>query len=116
MLSLIAPVLLAAAATPVTVEPVTRNCLQTRDTRGQRLSPEKGYFVQTREGWWRNTGPACPLFGPNRLLVAVRPNDNLCSGDLVNVVDNYQRINFGVCALGGWERVADTAVPKPFGH
>jgi isopentenyl diphosphate isomerase/L-lactate dehydrogenase-like FMN-dependent dehydrogenase len=23
---------------------------------------------------------------------------------------------FGVCALGGWERVADTAVPKPFGH
>ena len=114
MLTLLAPLMLAAA-TPAAA-PATINCLQTRDSRGQRLSPEKGYFVQTREGWWRNTGPACPLFGPNRLVVAVRPNDNLCKGDLINVVDNYQRINFGVCALGGWQAVAETEVPPPFGH
>jgi hypothetical protein len=115
MLSVIFP-LMMAAATPAVAPVETRNCLQTRDTRGQRLSPEKGHFVQTREGWWRNTGPACPLFGPNRLLVAVRPNDNLCSGDLINVVDNYQRINLGLCKVGGWERVVDADVPKPFGN
>jgi hypothetical protein len=114
MLTLLAPLMLAAA-TPA-VAPATTNCLQTRDTRGQRLSPEKGYFVETRQGWWRNTGPACPLFGPNRLVIAVRPNDNLCKGDLINVVDNYQRINFGVCTLGSWENVAEADVPKPFGH
>jgi hypothetical protein len=114
MLTLLAPLMLAAA-TPA-VAPAATNCLQTRDTRGQRLSPEKGYFVETRQGWWRNTGPACPLFGPNRLVIAVRPNDNLCKGDLINVVDNYQRINFGVCTLGSWENVAEADVPKPFGH
>jgi hypothetical protein len=115
MLTLLAPLMLAAA-TPAVAPPVTRTCLRTNATRGQRLSPEKGYFVETREGWWRNTGPACPLFGPNRLIVAVRPNDNLCRGDLINVVDNYQRINFGVCALGDWERVEAATVPPPFGH
>lgn len=114
MLILLMPLMLAAA-TPEAA-PETRTCLPTRDTRGQRLSAEKGYFIETRQGWWRNTGAACPLFGPNRLLIAVRPNDTLCRGDVVNVVDNYQRINFGMCALGHWERVAATQVPPPFGH
>jgi hypothetical protein len=114
MLTLFAPLMLAAA-TPA-MAPATTNCLQTRDTRGQRLSPEKGYFVETRQGWWRNAGPACPMLGPNRQIVAVRPRDSLCKGDLINIVGDYQRINFGACVLGAWEAVAEADVPKAFDH
>lgn len=117
MLSLMVPLLLAVAAPAPAASPapVARNCLPSRQMTGERLSAEKGYFVRTRQGWWRNTGPMCPFLGPNRLLVAVRPNDDLCSSDLVNVVENYQRINLGVCTLGSWERVEPDSVPRSSG-
>nr|WP_310522895.1 hypothetical protein [Polymorphobacter sp.] len=101
MLGLGLPVM--AAETPAT----SRDCLANRDIRAKRLSAGDGYFAQTRQGWWRNTGAVCPAFAKDRALVTRGNNDRQCSGDLVEVFDPFSRIGYGACVLGGWERVAD---------
>lgn len=123
MIAFVLPLLLAAANPPLAAAPapaaapaVTRKCLMNRGMRGQRLSREAGYFVQNGEGWWRNTGPACALFGPQRVVVSVTPNDRQCSGELINIVDSYQRVNLGACTLGEWQKVDPATVPPPFNH
>lgn len=118
MLSLLLPLFLAtttaepAANAPSQTE--TRQCMRNRDIRGQRATADAGYFVRTWQGWWRNTGPACPGLGTNRMLVSFRPSDTQCSGDIVNAVDQFSQINYGACTLGGWERVDESQVPPPY--
>ncbi len=93
-----APVVLAAPA-------VTRNCLITREIRGKRLSAGEGYFVQTRQGWWRNAAGACPAYGPRRALVTRSNSIYQCAGDLVEVFDAFSRIGYGACRIGKWEKL-----------
>ena len=106
---ILAVVALAIAAPLVAAEPplASRDCLANRDIRAKRLSAGDGYFAQTRQGWWRNTGAACPAFAKDRALVTRGNNDRQCSGDLVEVFDPISRIGYGGCVLGSWEPVAE---------
>ena len=100
--------LLAAIATPAIAAdqpPATRLCLENRAIRAKDLSAEHGYFARTSQGWWRNTGTACPAFARDRALMTRSPSDRQCRGDVVTVFDPISRMEFGGCALGGWERV-----------
>jgi hypothetical protein len=99
-----------AAAAPAAVAPATRDCLENRDIRAREISAEHGYFARTPQGWWRNTGPACSAYAPNRALVTRSPQNRQCKGDIVVVFDPFSRIEFGACGLGAWERVE--APPK----
>ena len=89
----------------------SQECLANRDIKARRMTAEKGYFARTSLGWLRNLGPACAAYGPNRALVTRSLNDRQCRGDVVSVVDPFSRIEFGGCALGAWEQVADSEVP-----
>ncbi len=92
----------ALAAEPAT----TKQCMANRDIRAKRLSPELGYYVKTSNGWWRNTGAACPAYAPDRALITRSYNDRQCSGDTVETIEPHSRITYGGCVLGGWEKVA----------
>ncbi|KAB7645485.1 hypothetical protein [Polymorphobacter fuscus] len=86
--------------------PETQLCLENRALRAKELSATHGYYVRTSQGWWRNTGPACPAYGPNRALATQSTQNRQCRGDVVNVFDPFSRIQFGGCVLGAWERVS----------
>ena len=105
-------VLLAILATPVVAAqpPTSKNCIANRDIKAKKLSAETGYYVQTSRGWWRNTA-SCPAFGPDRALVTRSNNDQQCSGDIVEAIDPFSRINYGGCGLGRWEKVDGPPVP-----
>lgn len=94
----------ALAAEPTT--PETRDCLQNRSIRAKRLSAEQGYFVQTSQGWWRNTAGGCPAYGPRRAISTNSTADRQCKGDVVQVFDAQTRIGYGGCPLGAWEKLA----------
>lgn len=98
--------LLAVTATPAFAAPpvAAKSCIGNRDIRAKRLSAETGYYVQTSRGWWRNT-VSCPAFGADRALLTHSYNDQQCSGDVVEAIDTFSRINYGGCALGNWEKV-----------
>lgn len=102
--------LTAAVAARAEEPPETRLCLENRSIRAKEVSAEHGYFVRTPEGWWRNTGPSCSAYGPNRALLTRSIENRQCRGDIVVVFDPFSRIEFGACALGAWERVP--APPK----
>jgi hypothetical protein len=105
--------LLAAIAGPALAEPSapeTRACLDNRSIRAKDASAEHGYFVRTPQGWWRNTGPACSAYAPNRALLTRSTLDRQCRGDVVVVFDTMSQIEFGSCILGDWVRVE--APPK----
>ena len=107
-LALLAGALFAGVSVPAVaaISPsAPRDCLANQDIRAKRLSAGEGYFAQTRAGWWRNTGAACPAFARDRVLVTRSNSNRQCRGDLVEVFDAFSRIGFGGCALGGWERV-----------
>jgi hypothetical protein len=107
---IIIPALLVALgiAAPVAAapDPTVKTCISNRDIRAKRLSAADGYFVQTSQGWWRNTGAACPAFAKDRALITRSTSDRQCRGDQVSVVDPFSRIEYGGCVLGSWERVA----------
>ena len=90
--------------------PETQLCIENRSIRTKDVSAERGYFVRTPQGWWRNTGPACSAYGPNRALVTRSIENRQCRGDIVAVVAPFSRIEYGACVLGDWERV--DAPPK----
>lgn len=101
------------AAMPARAEdkpPETRLCLENRSIRTKDISAEHGYFVRTPQGWWRNTGPSCSAYAPDRALMTRSTQDRQCRGDVVVVFDPFSRIEFGSCVLGAWERVG--APPK----
>lgn len=101
------------AAVPARAEdkpPETQLCIENRSIRAKEVSAEHGYFVRTPQGWWRNTGPACSAYGPNRALVTRSIENRQCRGDIVTVFDPFSRIEYGACVLGAWERV--DAPPK----
>jgi hypothetical protein len=100
----------ARADTPPKTPPETRMCLENRDIRAKDISAEHGYFARTPQGWWRNTGPACSAYGPNRALFTRSIENRQCRGDIVTVFDAFSRIEYGACVLGAWERV--DAPPK----
>lgn len=107
--------MLAVMALPALAEekaggPETRLCLENRSIRTKDVSAQNGYFARTPQGWWRNTGPSCTAFGPNRVLVTRSVQNAQCRGDIVRVVDPFSQIEFGACVLGAWERV--DAPPK----
>jgi hypothetical protein len=108
--------LLAGVAAPALAQtepdnaPDKRACLQNRDIRAKDVSADHGYFARTPQGWWRNTGPNCSAYGPNRALATRSNEDRQCRGDLVSVFDPFSRIEFGSCLLGEWVRV--DAPPK----
>lgn len=116
MISLMASLLLAAGsaaeppATPADAAPETRACLENREIRARQTSAESGYFARTPRGWWRNNGPPCSAFAPNRALSTFSPQNRQCQGDIVRVFDPFSRLEFGACVLGNWERVE--APPK----
>ena len=93
----------ALAAPPV--GPHTQDCIENRDIRARRQSAEDGYFVQTRQGWWRNTAGGCPLYKRNGILVTQSPQNRQCRGDVVQVVDPMLFFTIGSCPLGAWERI-----------
>jgi hypothetical protein len=106
-LALIALATATAPAPPVLAAPaVTRNCLLSRDIRGQRLSADQGYFAQTRQGWWRNAAGACAAYGPRRALLTRTNSNQQCAGDFAEVFDAFSRIGYGGCRLGKWEKLA----------
>ncbi len=118
------PVLLLAIATPAAAAapvappaaasgtpPKTVLCLNNRDIRTRVTTAADGYFAQTSQGWWRNTGAACSAYAPSRTLVTRSIENRQCRGDLVVVVDLLSRMEFGSCALGDWVRV-DAPPPK----
>lgn len=116
-LAIVVPGLLAVvglvAALPARADdkpPETQLCLENRSIRNKDASAEHGYFARTPQGWWRNTGPACSAYGPNRALVTRSTQDRQCRGDVVVVFDPFTRIEYGGCVLGAWERV--DAPPK----
>lgn len=109
------PLVAPAAAKPAQA-PETRICLRNDAIISQRVSGDPGYFVQTRQGWWRNTATECASFGPNRFAVTQSLNNQQCRGDVVNLLDRSSRLNFGGCKLGEWEKVAEADVPPPFNH
>jgi hypothetical protein len=90
--------------------PETRLCLENRSIRAKDISAEHGYFARTPQGWWRNTGPSCSAYAPDRALMTRSTQDRQCRGDVVVVFDPFSRIEFGSCVLGAWERVS--APPK----
>lgn len=95
----------------------SQSCLSNRAIRAKTLSAEQGYFARTAQGWWRNTGPACAAYRPDRALRTFSYNDRQCSGDVVAVFDQFSRIDYGNCVLGKWERVAaPAAANKPQGR
>ncbi len=101
------------AAVPVLADdkpPETQLCIENRSIRTKDVSAEHGYFVRTPQGWWRNTGPSCSAYGPNRALLTRSTQDRQCRGDVVAVFDPFTRIEYGACVLGAWERV--DAPPK----
>lgn len=116
MIGMMMALLLAASGAadappkPADKPPETRACLENRDIRAREASAQHGYYARTPQGWWRNTGPACSAYAPNRALITRSPQNRQCSGDIVVVFDPFSRIEFGVCALGKWERV--DAPPK----
>jgi hypothetical protein len=99
-----------AEPVPAAAPPQTLACLDNRDIRTRQMSAEHGYFARTPQGWWRNTGPACSAYAPNRALVTRSPHNRQCRGDIVTVFDPFSRLEFGACVLGSWERVE--APPK----
>jgi hypothetical protein len=102
-----------AAAAPARADdkpPETQLCLENRSIRAKDVSAEHGYFARTPQGWWRNTGPACSAYGPNRALLTRSIENRQCRGDVVVVFDPFTRIEYGACPLGAWERV--DAPPK----
>jgi hypothetical protein len=105
--ALAAPVLAAPEASGA---PETRTCLENRSIRAKDISAEHGYFVRTPQGWWRNTGPACSAYAPDRALLTRSTVDRQCRGDVVVAFDPFSKIEFGGCVLGDWQRV--DAPPK----
>lgn len=101
----------SAAAVPPATPPETSMCLSNRDIRNRVTTAADGYFAQTSQGWWRNTGIACSAYAPQRALLTRSNQDRQCRGDLVVVFDPLTRIEYGSCPLGDWVRV-DAPPPK----
>jgi hypothetical protein len=84
----------------------TKKCMLNRDIQITKLSPADGYWVETINGWWRNTATGCPWFDNNRILRTLSNNDSQCEGDILQVVDRSSRkIVFGNCGIGNWEKM-----------
>lgn len=94
----------AATTTPDNRQP--RACITNRDIRAKRLSAEAGYYVQTRQGWWRNAAGACAALRPDAAVITASNSDRQCSGDVVQLVNPFSRIGYGGCPLRAWEPVA----------
>ena len=45
-------------------------------------------------------GQGCSALRKDRTLVTVTPSSQLCSGDIIRVVDPVQRFDYGSCGLG----------------
>jgi hypothetical protein len=101
---------MAAPETDKNAAPETRTCLDNRNIRTKDISAQNGYFARTPQGWWRNTGPSCSAFGPNRILLTQSIQNAQCRGDVVRVFDQFSQIEYGACVLGDWQRV--DAPPK----
>lgn len=84
----------------------TKKCMRNRDIQITKLSPADGYWVETVNGWWRNTATGCPWFDNNRILRTLSNNDSQCEGDILEVVDRSSRkIVFGSCGIGNWQKM-----------
>lgn len=95
-----------AAGTVVQPAGKSKKCVLNRDIRITKLSPANGYWVETINGWWRNTATGCPWYDNNRILRTLSINGSQCSGDLLEVVDRSSRkIVFGTCRIGGWQKM-----------
>jgi hypothetical protein len=126
------PLSAAAAQVPLPAQPApppgtvvqptgkTKKCMLNRDIQITKLSPANGYWVETINGWWRNTATGCPWYDNNRILRTLSINDSQCSGDLLEVVDrSSRRIVFGTCKIGSWEKMKGPppeSTSGPLGH
>lgn len=98
----------------------TKKCMLNRDIQITKLSPANGYWVETINGWWRNTATGCPWYDNNRILRTLSNNDRQCSGDVLEVVDrSSRRIVFGTCGIGNWQKMKGPppdSTSGPLGH
>jgi hypothetical protein len=103
----------AAPETPAAAVPAQRlDCINTRDIRQSRQD-ERGYYVRTAKGWWKNSF-SCPNLSSFRGIVWQSPVNRQCRGDIVTIADFRTRIDYGGCALGDWELLAGAPpVNKP---
>lgn len=97
---------LAATAVASNAATATQLCLTNTDIKTKRLSATDGYYARTPNGWWRNTGAACPAYAADRALATDSTSNRQCRGDLVRVFGAFSRIQYGGCVLGSWEKVA----------
>jgi hypothetical protein len=126
------PLSAAAAQVPLPAQPAppagtvvqptgkAKKCMLNRDIQITKLSPADGYWVETINGWWRNTATGCPWFDNNRILRTLSINDSQCSGDVLEVVDRSSRtIVFGACKIGNWQKMKGpppNSTSGPLGH
>lgn len=104
LLLLSAPVAAAEPPAPPTAA-ITTDCINNRDMRVRRQSAKSGYYVQTRQGWWRNPGNNCPIFRPNAIITTFSTMNRLCRGDVVQIIEQLSLVPMGSCALDAWEKV-----------
>jgi hypothetical protein len=107
LLLIATPALAADPPAPpaTTAAPETRTCIDNRDIRSSRFSRTGGYYVQTRNGWWRNAAGQCGLIRPDSIIVTQSTQNRQCRGDIVQVMDRLTRFTVGACGLSDWEKV-----------
>ena len=105
LLLLSTPALAADPPAPPKPAAETRSCIDNREIRSSRISRTAGYFVQTRNGWWRNAIGQCGLMRPDSVLVTQSTMNRQCRGDIVQMVDRMTQFALGACGLSDWEKV-----------
>ena len=79
-----------------------RSCVQLRELRGNRSAGDAILFeAQTGGMLYVNRPPGgCPSLDFGRALVTRTSTDQLCRGDIADVVDPVAHVTYGGCGLG----------------
>ncbi|ARS28557.1 hypothetical protein KC8_14850 [Sphingomonas sp. KC8] len=85
-------------------EPVgTRSCINLRTVRSTRIADDTAIIYEVSGDRWfvnRPSGGRCSALQPGRALVTRLTTGNLCSVDIVRVIDPPSPMDYGSCALG----------------
>jgi len=79
-----------------------RSCVQLRELRGNHSAGDAIIFeAQNGPNIYVNNPPGgCPTLDYGRALVTRTSTDQLCRGDIADVVDPVAHITYGGCGLG----------------
>ncbi|HEY0149436.1 MAG TPA: hypothetical protein VGB70_10580 [Allosphingosinicella sp.] len=79
----------------------TRSCVPLRNLGGNRSVGEGAVVFGSGSRIWVNRPrDGCPLLRDDRTLILRTTSSQICSGDIVSVVDAQSGIHYGSCALG----------------